>query len=133
MTKEERSYWAGILDGEGSILLTRMNPNKLPSPVISVTSTDRELLEWLKEKLGGTISTKKKYKDHWSQAYDWKITYSSAMKALEYAYPYLQIKRKKEKAKLLLNRYYLCTPKNGKYSEEMAKAKQQLILDFKNL
>lgn len=133
MQDVEKAYWAGILDGEGSILFTKISSGRWPAPVLSVTSTDRELLEWLRAKFGGSISTKKKYKEHWSQAYDWKITYNAAIKALEYAYPYLQIKRKQIKAKMLLDNYYQCTPRNGKYSQEMTLAKENLISQFQSL
>ena len=40
----EAAYAAGILDGEGSISVTRNHTDRWPSPQVSVASTDRELL-----------------------------------------------------------------------------------------
>ena len=62
MTNTDRAYIAGIIDGEGSILLTRQNPKQHPCPVVSVASTDIELLNWLVRTIGaGTIIKKKNY------------------------------------------------------------------------
>ena len=41
MIDTERAYIAGIVDGEGSIMLTRFHKNQLPSPCVSVASTDK--------------------------------------------------------------------------------------------
>ena len=48
MLETEKSYLAGIIDGEGSVMLTRFHKNEYPSPCISISSTDIELLEWIK-------------------------------------------------------------------------------------
>ncbi|MGI8385235.1 LAGLIDADG family homing endonuclease [Robertmurraya sp. P23] len=44
MKEWEASYIAGIIDGEGSITLTRMHKGEFRRPCISISSTDRELL-----------------------------------------------------------------------------------------
>jgi hypothetical protein len=61
VTDWEAAYLAGIIDGEGSITLTRMHENEHRRPCISVASTDRELLEYLKDLTNGHISKKKNY------------------------------------------------------------------------
>ncbi len=48
MTNEQKAYIAGIIDGEGSIMLLRFHGNQFPSPCISISSTTIELLEWIK-------------------------------------------------------------------------------------
>ena len=45
MREEDKAYIAGIVDGEGSIMLERIHKNQHPSPVVSVTSTTPEQLE----------------------------------------------------------------------------------------
>lgn len=58
----EKSYLAGIIDGEGSIMLTRFHKSEYHSPCISIASTDLELLEWVKSTVGsGKITSKKNY------------------------------------------------------------------------
>lgn len=43
----EASYVAGIIDGEGSINLTRMHEKEFRRPCISVASTDKGLLIYI--------------------------------------------------------------------------------------
>jgi hypothetical protein len=57
----EASYIAGIIDGEGSISLTRMHENEHRRPCISIASTDIELLLYIQELTGGNINNKKNY------------------------------------------------------------------------
>lgn len=59
MTNEEAAYVAGIIDGEGTITLTRMHAKEYRRPVITVASTDLELLLYLKSLCGGYVTNKK--------------------------------------------------------------------------
>ena len=52
MTETEKAYIAGIIDGEGSIMLQKIHSNEHPSPCISIASTTLELLKWIKETIG---------------------------------------------------------------------------------
>lgn len=58
----EAAYIAGIIDGEGSISLTRMHENEHRRPCISIASTDIELLGYIQSLSGGVINNKKNYK-----------------------------------------------------------------------
>jgi hypothetical protein len=51
MTETEKAYIAGIIDGEGSIMLIKFHKNQLPSPCISISSATIEVLEWIKAKV----------------------------------------------------------------------------------
>ncbi|MFE7150546.1 LAGLIDADG family homing endonuclease, partial [Heyndrickxia sporothermodurans] len=61
MKKWEASYVAGIIDGEGSITLTRMHEKENRRPCITIASTDKELLIYIQSITGGTINNKKNY------------------------------------------------------------------------
>ena len=129
----EAAYAAGILDGEGSIGLSRVHSSRWPSPVVSVASTDRELLEWLRARVGGTIIQKQTYQPHHSRSFDWKLTDRRALSFLKIVRPFLVIQRKINRADLLLNDYLACTPRNGRYTVEMAARKRALIERFSSL
>jgi hypothetical protein len=129
----EAAYAAGILDGEGSIYLARVHASRWPSPTVSVASTDRELLEWLRARVGGTIIQKRTYQPQHSLSFDWKLTDRRALSFLKIVRPFLVIQRKIERADLLLNDYLNCTPRNGRYTKEMAARKQDLIERFSSL
>jgi len=47
MTPEESTYVAGIIDGEGSIMLIRFHKNQNPAPCVSISSALIELLKKL--------------------------------------------------------------------------------------
>lgn len=133
LTETELAYAAGIVDGEGSVSFIRSRPNRFPSPQVSVCSTDRELVEWFKERFGGTIVLKRKRMSHHADAYDWKLIDRNALRFLALIRPYLRIQRKIARVDLLLEFYLDATPRNGRYNDEMLKRKQDLIEKFSSL
>jgi len=52
LSDTEAAYVAGIIDGEGTIGLTRIHPNENRRPVVSISSTERPLLEYIKSVVG---------------------------------------------------------------------------------
>jgi len=133
VTETELAYAAGIVDGEGSVCLIRSRPGRFPSPQVSVCSTDRELVDWFKERFGGTIVCKKRRFAHHSDAYDWKLIDRNALRFLSMVRPYLTLNRKFARVALLLDTYLDATPRNGRYDEETMKRKQELIDKFASL
>jgi hypothetical protein len=133
LSDTEAAYAAGILDGEGSIYFSRNRTSRWPSPIVSVASTDRELLEWLPARLGGSIVQKRTYQPQHALSYDWKLTDRRALEFLKIVRPYLVIKRKMVRCDLLLAEYLACTPRNGRYTSEMVARKRDLIERFSSL
>ncbi len=133
MNEVDLAYAAGILDGEGSICLTRNRVGRWPSPQVAVASNDRELLEWLRAQFGGSISVKKPRRSTHQISYDWKLTDQNALRFLQLVRPFLRIERKIARADLLLEGYLSVTPRNGRYTVDMAKQKQALIEQFNSL
>ncbi|MDI6770871.1 MAG: LAGLIDADG family homing endonuclease [Anaerolineales bacterium] len=133
MVDVELAYAAGLFDGEGSLSLVRQHGNRWPSPQVSVASTDYEVVHWFQVRFGGSIVTKQPRMSTHSVSYDWRLTDRRALTFLEAIRPYLVIERKIRRIDLLLNDYLACTPRNGRYSEEMVKRKQALIETFFSL
>jgi hypothetical protein len=133
MVDTELAYAAGLFDGEGSISLVRQNNNRSHSPQVAVASNDYEVLEWLQNRFGGSIVTKQPRKSTHSVSYDWRLTDRRALLFLQLIRPYLVIERKIRRIDLLLNDYVACTPRNGRYTHEMAERKQALIETFFSL
>ncbi|MCF6466656.1 LAGLIDADG family homing endonuclease [Clostridium sp. Cult2] len=132
MTETEKAYIAGIVDGEGSIMLTRFHKNEYPSPCVSISSTDMELLEWIKNttKMGRIINKKNYNKEKHLNSYTYRVIYDDALKLLEEIETYLVIEKKKLRARHILDNYKKVTPRNGKYSEELEQKKEQFYADF---
>lgn len=121
---KELYYLAGLIDGEGTITLSKINSNnQFRTPVISVSSTTYELVEYLKQNYGGHISKHKVYKDNHKQSWSWKLTYSPAVNLCKRLYKFLREPSKKYRAKFISDNYPNLTKRNGKYSEEEIKAK----------
>jgi hypothetical protein len=126
----EASYIAGIIDGEGSITLTRMHKKEHRRPTITIASTDRELLLYVQSLIGGVINNKKNYRpEKHKSSYTLSIKNKlEVLSTLQQIYPFLRIDRKRLRALCILKHYESVTPRNGKYKPEMLKAK----IEFEN-
>lgn len=132
MTEAEKSYLAGIIDGEGSIMLLRFHKKQFPSPCISIASISLELLEWVKMKTCvGFIKSKKNYKpDKHENSFTYTARYNDALYILEAIEPFLVIPQKKSRSKIILDEYKLLTPQNGRYTSEQKTAKVDFYARF---
>jgi hypothetical protein len=100
------AYIAGLIDGEGSIMLNVAATHFQPS--IQVVSTDLSILTWLQQVLGcGTIrpKTQRPKYDQWTEKRRDQWTFSVCLMSdvryiLELILPYLRVKKKQ--AELLL-------------------------------
>jgi hypothetical protein len=129
----ELAYAAGMFDGEGSLALTRNTSARWPSPQVSVSTTDCEVTSWLKQRFGGVVAHKRTYAPKHRPAFDWKLTDRKALTFLAQVRPFLVIERKIQRCDLLLREYVVCTPRNGRYSPEMAGKKRALMERFASL
>ena len=65
MTSSQAAYLAGLVDGEGSITLTRRHRNENRQLVVSISNTDFDLLKQVNIIVGPGRNTKKRtYKEH---------------------------------------------------------------------
>ena len=135
MTQTEKAYIAGIIDGEGSVMLQRIHKNENPAPFVSIASTTIELLEWIKLTIGkGLISKKKNYNlDKHKDCYSYILKRNDAISLLIDIYPYLIIPAKKKRAELIITKYKSITPRNGYYTEEMLIAKENFSNEFMSI
>lgn len=120
----EASYIAGIIDGEGSITLTRMHEKEHRRPCITIASTDKELLIYIQTLTGGIIINKKNYNpEKHKNSYTLNIKEKvNVFFTLEHVSPFLRVDKKK-RAIWILDNYNLVTPRNGKYNAELLKKK----------
>lgn len=132
MLETEKAYIAGIIDGEGSIMLQKFHSNEFPAPCVSIASTSLELLEWIKETIQkGAIISKKNYNPEvHKDCYSYVLRRNDAIYLIKEIYPYLIIESKRKRAKLILENYKALTPRNGRYSLEMLEAKKKFYNEF---
>lgn len=100
---EKLAYLAGIIDGEGSIMLwkSEIDPKRRGqfNLRINVTSTDKCLTDWLYENFGGHTyecnAPSRKAKPNWKKQYIWSVDRPSILKFLKDIYPFLLIKKER--------------------------------------
>ena len=129
MTELNLAYIAGIIDGEGSIMLLKTHATDMfKKPYISVTSTSFEIIDFLQSMFPGTVCNQKVYKQHHKPSRVWKLSYDKAIDFLTQVYPYLKENSKRHRANLIISEYKTLTKRNGMYSKDEIKAK----LDFES-
>jgi len=97
LTEAELGYIAGIVDGEGSVCITRDHGRHGKKRAyyclrLSVANTNKELIEWLKSVTGGHMNPRPYYVGR-TEAWQWVVSGDNAVYWLERLMPYLRIKR----------------------------------------
>lgn len=124
MTEIELAYIAGLVDGEGSVTLCRQHKtDQFRTPTLSLTNTDKGLVDLMKQAFGGSIRKQKAYKEHHLPAWVWSCVYNRALFACTVLLPYLRHASKITRARMFVYEYKNLTPRHGKYTEEMRKTK----------
>ena len=122
------AYFAGFIDGEGSVTLTKNNKtDKFRHPVVSATNSEKYILDELASLFGGSVSVQKKYKDHHTQCYKWSVSYDQAISMLEQIVPFMKCSEKIRRANHIIDEYKSCTSRNGKYS--VTQLSQKLLFE----
>lgn len=76
LSETDAAYLAGLIDGEGTIALTRLHHGQNRQLVIAVSSTVRSLLEWVLHSMRvGKITSKRTSAPH--HARGWFLTTTS--------------------------------------------------------
>jgi hypothetical protein len=96
----DRAYLAGIVDGEGSIMLIHVKPKpgvrkwENWNLVISISNTDKRLIDYLVKNFPeGHVFTVEGTGNNRTH-YQWKVSSKKALRLLRNVYPYLKLKQK---------------------------------------
>ncbi len=127
LSQAEAAYLAGVVDGEGTITLTHIHKGANRQLSVSITNTERQLLDWVRQVIGaGRITTKRRYSERHMPSFTYGITNTQALELLRQIAPYLRT-HKRLRAELVLDRYKALTPRNGKYSPELLEQREKFI------
>jgi hypothetical protein len=131
LSRECAAYISGLIDGEGTITLTRLHANENRRLVVSIANTEIQLLKFVIDEVGaGKITRKRTISDRHTPSYCYAITSRQALDLLRQLSPYLR-SYKRNRAELVLAHYVLLTPRNGKYTShglvERRKFEQELL------
>jgi hypothetical protein len=129
-------YISGFFDADGHITLTAPK-GKEKTTHVGFTNIDLNLLESIKyfifSEIGvkGVISKRTSKKEHHSDCYNLVYRYDLALKVASKINSHHY--KKKEKIKLVLEKYKSVTPRNGKYTEDMKKMRENFVNEFFSL
>jgi len=116
----DAAYIAGLIDGEGTIALSRKHAGERRQLTISISNTERALLDFVLQAVGaGKITRKKTAKAHHSPGLTYAVWNRQALSLLKQVEPFLR-SYKRARARLVLDHYLRLTPRNGKYTPEIA-------------
>jgi len=133
LSLEAAAYIAGLIDGEGTITLSRLHANENRRLVISIANTEIQLLEYVLCSAGvGKITRKRKTSEAHTQSFCYSVTSQQALALLKQITPFLK-SYKRGRALLALDRYQALTPRNGRYSRAQVAERQEFESTFLSL
>lgn len=133
LTSIEAAYVAGLVDGEGTITLSRRNRNKNRQLVVSISSTESELLEYVQHVVAaGKITHKRVYSERHTPSKTYQIQNRQALDLLKQIAPFLK-SYKAGRAAWVLDNYLRLTPRNGRYSDQLKEERGNFIRRFFDL
>jgi hypothetical protein len=116
---ETAGYIAGLIDGEGTITLTRLHRNERRRLVVSISNNELQLLHFVKDTVGaGRITRKRTYSPRHAPSFTFQLSSRQALELLRQVAPFLK-SYKAARARLALDEYVRLTPRNGKYQAEL--------------
>lgn len=123
MDQTDAAYIAGLIDGEGTVTLSRRHRNENRQLVVSISNTDRPLLEYVLNTAGaGKITGKKTSQSHHTPSYTYAISNRQALALLKQTIPYLKTYKAK-RSEIILRDYIRLTPRNGCYTPDIKQAR----------
>ena len=123
LDQTDAAYIAGLIDGEGTVTLSRRHRSENRQLVVSISNTDRPLLEYVLDTVGaGKISGKRTYQSHHTASYTYTISNRQALALLNQIFRYLKTYKSK-RSDLILRDYIRLTPRNEHYSAEIKRAR----------
>ncbi len=125
LSVQDAAYVAGLIDGEGTVTLTRKHKNENRQLCISISSTEKGLLDFVLSVTGvGKITNKRKSQSHHAPSFAYAVYNRQALALLEQTLPHLR-SYKRDRAVLILQDYLSVTPRNGKYTTRLLANKRE--------
>jgi hypothetical protein len=120
LSATDAAYIAGLIEGEGTVALSRKHARDRRQLVLSISSTEPALLRWVLECVGaGKITRKRVASDRHAPGSTYAIANRQALLLLEQTAPNLRT-YKRLRAEMVLANYLRLTPWNGKYTDPVA-------------
>lgn len=145
-TIAEIAYLAGIVDGEGSLVMGNYSCNKKTGvphyhTSLEINNTGKELIDWLHKIFGGAViayTAKQHAKNCRLQVFRWIANGDRLTHLCELILPYVTIKRRQVEIMLQMRDTYKPMTKAGQQgfrglSDEILSLRQSLFLEIRSL
>lgn len=130
LSTSDAAYLADLIDGEGTIALSRRHARDNRQLVLTISSTESVLVGWaLRTVQAGKVTSKKPASSNHAPGLTYVITNRQALTLLEQVAPFLK-SYKSQRARLVLDQYLKVTPRNGKYDQTMRCARIEFERKF---
>ncbi len=124
---EDAAYLAGMVDGEGTITLSRRSRHKQRGLVLTISNTEKPILDYVLDTVGvGKITNKRIARSHHTPSYTYQVSNRQALSLLGQITPFLR-SHKAARSALVLKDYLRLTPRNGRYTKELLKERDAFI------
>ena len=124
------AYLAGLVDGEGTITLTKLNRNRQRGLAVTISNTERMILQHVLDIVGvGKITNKRRSRINHTPSYTYQITNRQALDLLNQIGPFMR-SHKAGRAELALKEYLRLTPRNGRYTRNLLAERESFIQKF---
>ncbi len=116
LSADTAAYIAGLIDGEGTVTMTRLHASENRRLVVSIANTELQILQFVIDAVGaGKITRKKTTSDRHTPSYCYAVTSRQALALLRQILPHMK-SYKRLRARLALDQYEAVTPRNGRYT-----------------
>jgi hypothetical protein len=130
LSHESAAYIAGLIDGEGTITMSRLHAGENRRLVVSISNTEIQLLEFVLEQVAaGKITRKRVASPRHTPSYCYSVSGRQALALIGQLLPWLK-SYKRRRAELAITSYVALTPRNGKYSADALARRRLFETDF---
>lgn len=130
MEEKDKGYLAGLIDGEGSILLQNNRKGEFRSPAVSISTTTPEIIDFVSNYYKVNTIKKQSMKENYLPEVVITIRTDEAIRLLEDILPYMRHAKKIRRGRHIVDNYKNVTVRNGKYNSTQLEAKLQFEKEF---
>lgn len=132
LSPEDVSYFAGIVDGEGSIVIALDKGNNCYRLQLTVVNTNHELIKWIVSKFGGRVVVTEAGSNR-KKRYTWGVSSWGAFDVLEVIKNKLIIKKEQALLAIEFQQLKRINSDGIEHSDEMRGIKQQYKTNISHL